>query len=747
MAELSTVALMMLALAAAGIAVVRLGLPAPLGYLAVGLAASALAPQLVPGDVTGIIAELAVLVLLFFIGLELDLKRLRSALRATALTMPFDVAVPALTIAAAARLLGWSFHEAIALGIALAISSTLFGERLTTAGNVTRGARERVLGVLVSEDVAAAGLIGVLVVLAGGSGGWTAPILEVGRLVFFLLLMAGGALLVVPRVLDQVARRHMPELLVLWAAGLVVAFGYLGHLAGSAELGALIAGVAAAEAGSRYVVRNNFGGIRDVSAALFFLASGIVVDVLDVWANIGLILIVAGVFLVCKVGVHIPAAIQSRVSLKGSMQTAFALATVGEFSLILAAVAEREGIAHPLLGTVAVGSMVVLLPVAALGVAQTDRIERGFWRLPLRVRRPLVWLGRSTRRSTADRPVDPQGRRAALRMLFTNILLLGGWLFVAFWLRRRFEDDVAALGQLAPIVGAGVTLAGALPFAIGAYRAYRDLVWRIVGLRAGERAGAGNVRARLVDAWVALSVVLLLLLATLRFPSTLPVLAGGAFLAAVLVGIAWRQLSRFHRTLEATLGRVLGHDEKSSRLLDQVVDRYPWGVRFTAVVVPPGSSVAHQSLLDARIAALTGAMVAVLQRGRKEIVNPKPDEVVRPGDTLVLLGDAHQISRAEALVVSHGDAVRMSAQSVAAQVEEVLIEEASPWAGVRLEETGIRAATGTLVIGVWKAGRQHPVPYASDLWLEPGDRLILLGTPLQLQRARIRAEGIPEARD
>jgi Trk K+ transport system NAD-binding subunit len=234
--------------------------------------------------------------------------------------------------------------------------------------------------------------------------------------------------------------------------------------------------------------------------------------------------------------------------------------------------------------------------------------------------------------------------------------------------------------------------------------------------------------------------VLILAFAALFVPATLPVLAAAAAFAAAVALVAWRNLARFHHTLEETVARVLGGEEKEKgQLLDKVLQRYPWGVRSTAVAIPPDSPVARRTLQGSRIAELSGAMVAVLHRRGRETVNPGPDTLLLPGDTLVLMGDPNQLARAEALIVAHGEALRMTIQSKQAVVAEVRLEAASPWVGRSLEQVDLRANTGTLVAGVWPRGATRPIDYDGTRTMQPGDRLLLVGTPLQVERATAAA--------
>jgi monovalent cation:H+ antiporter-2, CPA2 family len=739
--ELLALAVLGLGLALAGWVAHRLGLPPALAYLAIGLFTKpeALGLDRVPAW-TGTATHVAILFLLFFIGLELDLKRLREILGKTAPTTFFNIAVPALGVAALARLMGWSYPHAIVLGIAVSISSTIFGERISSLP-AFRAARPRILGVLLGEDVGAAGLLAIIVVMGGSAeGGWFAPLLATGKLLFLLLLLTAAAVLAVPRALDAVARTHVHELVVIAACGLVLLFGAAGGFAGSAELGAFVAGVATAEAGSRFVVRNALASIREVALAVFLFVSGLLVDTTTIGSALLPAAAVAAVFLVTKMLVNVPASLAAGLDAAGAIRTALGLGMLGEFSLILVAAAEVQGVAHPLLRTTVVGAMVLLLLTTPLLVRGIPAMVRVAWRLPPRVRKPMAWLVHGLRRGS-PRPANPQQRRLALGTLAVNLILLSTWLVVAVYAGPWLSAELPP--TLHPFLGGtllvGLAVAVAVPLLVATFRAYRSLVWMLVAGPEGERTA--RLRVRLVDATVALAMALLLFPLALLVPRFLPVILGGLFLAIIIVTLAWRRLADFHRTLEATLGKVIGQDPGAEAILDRVLEQYPWGVRFAAVAVPEDSPVARHTIRQSRLSELTGATVAVLQRNRRETVNPRSDEAILAGDTLVLMGDPHQLARAEALVVAGGEALRLTAQSRLAQVAEVTVRAGSPIVGQTLAEADLRGRTGTLVIGRWAAGQSHPVPYTDDARIAPGDRLILLGAPLQVDRARLLAEG------
>lgn len=738
------VAVLGAALAAAGWLAHRLSLPPALGYLAVGIATSplALSEQGIPPHMLEAASTVGVLFVLFLIGLELDLKRLREALSRTAMTLPFDLLIPAVLAFLLGRLAGWTVVESAALGLAACLSSTIFGERLS-AGAGMGEARKRALGVLLAQDVMAGGLLAVVAVLGGADGGLLGPFGTILRLLFLFILLTGLALLVIPRLLDAVARRHSNELLVLTGGALVVAFGAVGAWAGSAELGALVAGVAAAEAGSRFVLRNSVQSVRDIGLALFFFTSGLLVDLTTMAGALPLGAALAMVFLLAKLLVHVPASLGHGLGLEASFRTGLSLGTLGEFSLILVAAAQAHGIANPDLGPTIITAMVLLLAVTPVLASQAASIAKVTMHVPSTLRRPIEWLIQGIR--TAPREAAGGSlRRTAGLLLASNVILLLAWGLVAIYAGRwAYERFPTPRGILVPTLSFGIAAAVAAPLILRAYRAYRDFVWMLVGLDPGQTSGAGRVRARLVDAWVAATVALLLVPISLVVPSTLPVLIGGLVVAIAIVALAWRQLSGFQRTLESTITRVLGHDPRATAMLDSVMGKYPWGVRFAAGTVAPDSPVAGRTIADSRLHDLTGALVAVLESGGRETVNPGPDTRLLAGDTIVLMGEPEELAKAEALLVAHGEALRATVQSRLAEVVEVPVHARSTLVGKTLGQSGLRGSTGALVVGLWPHGAQHPVPFRPDLVVQAQDQLILLGAPLQVERARRLATGEP----
>lgn len=720
----ATIALAAAALATAGTLAHFLRFPPALGYLIAGLvlAPDVIGQKLVPLHELEVMAEVGVLVLLFLIGLELDLKRLRETLQSSARILPFDLLAPILLVTLAASWMGWGFRESIALGIVLALSSTLLGERLTA--DKPREVRHRVIGVLVAEDVAAGLLLTLLAVIGTGSADLGGALFDTSKLLFLLVLFATGALLLVPRILDEISRTHVPELLVIWTAAIIALSGYLGYLAGSAELGAFLAGVAAAEAGSRFVARNAIKGIRDIAIAIFFFSSGLHTNFLTIpWIPA---LMIAATFFIAKTVVHAPGAYLSGLAPKPALQTAFGLALVGEFSLLLAAVAIENGIAHPDLKGIVVGCMILLLPLSVLLTYGAPRMERALHRLPDPIKIRLKTLRpRKREKKSTNWPAR------ATRKLGANLILLIAWLLLATYLRNRIALPVSPLQE--SILEWTATAIIAAPILWNAYKAYQELVLRLFGLRPGEQLGAGMVRIRVANAVAAALVLAAAAIWAVQNPIAWPIVIAAGVLTAASLQMAWSRLRSFHEALENTVGRILGHATPDPQFLNQVLEAYPWGMRSATITVLRESRCTNQTLAQTRLAELSGCVVASIQRRGAEIVQPPPQTKLLAGDQLVLIGDEGQIARAEALLVSHGEAIRLTAQSHATQFKEWTLPKEHPFIsqayGTLPEETKVP------LIGIWPEHFAHVRRFDEERIMHAGDRILFLGTPLQIERA------------
>jgi CPA2 family monovalent cation:H+ antiporter-2 len=390
MASSLELALLYLVAAVAGVVACRsLKLPPMLGYLVVGVLIGPHALSLAK-DSTSVqyLAEFGVVFLMFVIGLEFNLPKLRSIRH---LVFGLGLSQVALTMIAAVggnALLGWAFtawgldwglgwQSAVALGGALAMSSTailvkLMAERLELESEHGR----RVMGVLLFQDLAVVPLL-VLIPALGSSPAALATELAYASLkavVLLTLLMWGG-----PRVmrwwLTIVVRRRSEELFILNLLLVTLGLAWLTEHAGlSLALGAFVAGMLIAETEFRHQVETDIRPFHDVLLGLFFITVGMKLNwrpVVDQWPLVLTLTVLPVTFKFVLVAV-LSKAFGSPTGV--ALRTGLYLAQAGEFGFVLLALATQQRLLPESLQSPVLAGMVLSMLAAPFIVMGSNRI-------------------------------------------------------------------------------------------------------------------------------------------------------------------------------------------------------------------------------------------------------------------------------------------------------------------------------------------------------------------------------------
>ncbi len=278
---LAELALTLTLLGALGLVASRFGLSAIPAYLLAGLLLGPNEPKQLalvePSEVTHFLAELGIVFLLFFLGLEFTLGRLTRSRSHAFLGGAIDLAVNGglgLLIGVAA--FGTSF-AALILGAAIYVSSSAIAVKgLIDFRRLADDETDLVLAILVAEDIVLALVLGFA---SGGGGELHDTLWIVAKAVGFVVAslaaskwLSGAA----DRFLDWLPR----EFFLLAVVGFVVGMSAAAQELGLSEaIGALMAGVVLAETSVREEIEERFFSFRDVFAALFFFVFGLSIDV------------------------------------------------------------------------------------------------------------------------------------------------------------------------------------------------------------------------------------------------------------------------------------------------------------------------------------------------------------------------------------------------------------------------------------------------------------------------------------
>ncbi|MDQ2853527.1 MAG: cation:proton antiporter [Chloroflexota bacterium] len=358
---------LLLAAAAAGWLARRAGLPAVVGYLAVGVAVSPFTPGFVAHrEQLHVLADIGVILLLFEVGIEIDVMRLRREQRGLFLAAPLQMLLTTAIGAGAALLAGLTLVAAVLIGLCVALSSSVVIVNITRSSRRTtdRATEHALLGWSVLQD-----LTGVLVaagVIAAMGASSRSPIVALAGIAAFVALAVATAW-ILPRVLHVLHSEHDLFLIVSVASGLAIA-GAGGVFFGvPMALAAFVAGLAISESHAADEARRRLLPFRDLFAVLFFVSIGSLIDPSELGLGLGWLALLLGLLVVGKVMVAYLLVRLTRLAAR-PLQLAVGLAQIGEFSFVLASVGLAvEAIERPL-DAAMLGAATITIAVSTMAV-------------------------------------------------------------------------------------------------------------------------------------------------------------------------------------------------------------------------------------------------------------------------------------------------------------------------------------------------------------------------------------------
>jgi len=343
----------------------RLDVPPLLGYVVVGAGLGPGGLALVPDvDQVRLLAEFGVAFLLFTLGLEFSLPRMKAMGWEMVRFGGLQVALCTIIVALAALPLGLPLSVGVVLGGALAMSSTAVVIRqLTEQREIAQPHGRLAVSVLIFQDLAIVPFLALVPALATGSGPASPLAAIVTAVVGLGLVLAVGYWLLRP-LMHEIARARMAELFTLTVLLVPLGAAAATHAVGlSLALGAFLAGLMLAETEYRHQVEIDIRPFRDLLLGLFFITVGMNVDPVTVLRWLPAILVLVTLLVVGKGTIIYWLLARSGEDREVAWRTGIALGQGGEFGIALLTLMTQRGVisaetAQPILVAVA-GSMAV----------------------------------------------------------------------------------------------------------------------------------------------------------------------------------------------------------------------------------------------------------------------------------------------------------------------------------------------------------------------------------------------------
>lgn len=330
-----------------GLVLKKLGQPTVVGYIASGILLGPFGLGLLTDTETiSRFGGLGLVLLLFYIGMEMSLPTLLSKWRIAVLGTAMQVLISVACVGVVGKWYGWNFQRIVLLGFVISLSSTaIIIKILQDAGEVDSNVGRNVISILLAQDV----IVIAMLIVVQFMRGFSANFLELG-------LQAFGAvgLVTVGVYLTRHSPIHLPFLKYFQEskeiqvfASLIMCFGMatiVGLLGLSAALGAFAAGIIVSAAKETNWIHHSLEPFRVLFIALFFVSIGMQLDL--AFLKIHILKIGMLVWLVLVLNTFINAVILRLLgeNWRDSLYAGALLSQIGEFSFVLAAVGKQAGI-------------------------------------------------------------------------------------------------------------------------------------------------------------------------------------------------------------------------------------------------------------------------------------------------------------------------------------------------------------------------------------------------------------------
>lgn len=635
----------------------RLGLPAILGYLAVGTTLGPFALGLITeSSTTRLLAELGVVFLLFTLGLEFSWPRMVAMRREVFGLGVAQVLLTTSLVALVARAAGLGWPEAVVIGGAVSMSSTaIILQQLTEMSELNRTHGRIAFSVLLFQDLAVVPFLVLAGVLAMRAESFSldrlASTLGLGVLAVGVVVLAGRYLL--RPLLYEIAHSRVRELFTLAVLFVALGSAWTSHAAGvSMAAGGFLAGVMLAETEYRHQVEAVIKPFRDILLGLFFITVGMLLDLGMLWREFALI---AGLWLAMTVlKALVTSAVVRAYGLPWfkAVRAAVVLSVGGEFGIALLTILLKD--ARPEVSAF-VQPLFVAIVLSMVTSPFLLRNNRQLARLVLREKGPRA----AAAPPESDPTADVARREHVILCGFgrvgqnvARVLESQGFEYIAMDLdparvrNARQAGDPVVYGdssddELLRQVGLENASAVVITFAspatsIGIIRSVRVLRADVpilvrtqddTGLKELTEAGATEVVPE-------------------TFEASLMLVSHTLMLLNVPVSRVVRTVGAIRSNRYATLRNVFRRDDALP-----IDETHAYREELKSVVVPPGAWAVGRSIAEVRG---RGAEVAFTGVRRQGILGrePSPEMRLREGDVVVLYGLPEALEHAEAVLLA-----------------------------------------------------------------------------------------------
>lgn len=722
----------------------RIGLSPVVGYLIAGLIVGT--PEIIVPYVTdehriAVIAQLGVVFLMFSIGLQFRLHKVRE-LGISVVIAAFLTAIIVLTASRfAADLLQLSKPAGLCISAVFMVSSSaIIGKIIQERGLGYKRYAQIAMGITLLEDIVAVVMLTVLgsyLTIDSGTHG-VSPLATMGMLSGFAVLVIILGLLIIPKILRLFGQKRQTEVTSIFIAGTLLCLSLISVLAGySLALGAFLFGMIVAETSQRMTVERTFQGLKDVFLTVFFVTIGMSIEVQSFpgafkWIVLG----VAGALLGRSLAVFVSLMVVGEHP-RPAMQSALCLTPIGEFSFIIAGIAVSGGLFTEIFQVAAIGTALITSMVSPVLATNAPRLSnflsKGSFPKVDRIHEIYAGFWKSLGHMQSSSTLWKELRRLLVRIGFEIIIVSTVLVFADLVINSITDTFLGKTSIPDYVLSTGLWIGTGLVCLVPLAAVWRNLsllvsilIIQAYGQQQNNRRLAPLIGAFLKMVFMALLSIWIWNLLPLDYAREWILLGAiGAGLLVVFVG--WHHMLKWHSQIELSLNECFsGPNKPVNHLLFDEYRKAGWNLNIEEIVLPDDSVWGGRTIMECRLRKKTGCSIVGIERHGYALLSIDARTHLFPGDQLLILGSSAQIAKARDILtqsVSHGINLPSHQDFV---LEAVFIEENSLAVGSTLSELNWSHHYQVQVVGLKRGEIQH-MALDGNTGIEAGDILLLLG--------------------
>jgi len=695
--------------------------PVVLGYIVAGIITGPHVMDFITEDSTENIklwGEIGVVFLLFALGLEFNVKKLRKVGGTGAITVFFELIVMFSAGFLVGQLMGWETMDCIFLGSMITISSTTIvikafdelGLRKYKFTNV-------VFGVLVVEDIVAVLQLVVLstIVIGRGFSGEQLMSTFINLFMFIVFFFVLG-IYIIPSFFKMARKIISEEFLLLIATGLCFGMVVLtDKFDYSSALGAFLMGTIISETLESEKIHKLIAPLKYLFGAVFFVSVGMLVDFSVIGSNIFTILVIALLILIVKTSTVTMGVFASGQNFKTAIQSGLSLGQIGEFSFIIATLGLNFGVINPMLYPIIVSVSVITTFVTPYSMKVAEPLYNV---LPDRMKHALE------RHPKEHKPYSPYLiclRNAITKYIFSGLIyvsILAFIMILSIYTLKPFIEKYF-LEFWSDLISSTITLLVMMPvlwLLIADKLSLRDYVHRVWRKNTINKV----ILMSLIFLRVLIITFIITFLINYYFYFNIMISIALAVGITIFIISSQKRINRFFKIEERFYQNM---NQKPADLELSLPEDLDKDFCIETLTVSDSSEVIGKTLAELDCSEQYGINVVSIIHGFSRFDMPSGEDHLFPQDKLVVVGDEEQLKTFKKIIEKEDD---FPLKQTEMNLYHVLLSPNSSLVGKSKQDIGFRKNHSCMLVCISR-NKEYIKNPASTTIMEEGDLLWLIG--------------------